>query len=184
MKRRIPTIDQYLNESFFKNLNVGEEPKTKAWLDSMKIKNYTINKDGTVDVKGNVLLSYKNLTEIPVQFNKVSGNFWCEGNKLKSLKGCPRYVGNTFFCFENNLTTLEGAPKEVFADFSCSRNKLISLEGAPQKLRRYFYCSGNNLTSLKLPLHLGHFSLFFLITPVISLILKISGFSIPLSSKN
>ena len=59
----------------------------KQWLDEMGVINYVINKDLTVDVKGDVNLSYKNLKELPVQFGKVKGNFFCSNNQLKSLKG-------------------------------------------------------------------------------------------------
>jgi hypothetical protein len=38
MNRRIPTIDEFISESFFSNMNVGEEAKTRAWLDKMNIK--------------------------------------------------------------------------------------------------------------------------------------------------
>ena len=46
------------------------------------ITNYTINPDGSIDVDGNVDLSYMDLTEIPLRFNKISGRFWCNSNKL------------------------------------------------------------------------------------------------------
>ncbi len=118
------TSNNITTGSFFKNLNVGEEAKTRAWLDKMGIKNYTINKDGTVDVEGDVDIFYKNLTgEIPIQFNKVGGSFYCYNNKLISLKGAPEKVGGDFSCTYNNLTSLKGAPKEVGRDFDCSNNK-------------------------------------------------------------
>ena len=59
----------------------------KQWLDEMGVKDYTINKNLIVDVEGDVNLSYKNLKELPVQFGKVKGNFFCSNNQLKSLKG-------------------------------------------------------------------------------------------------
>ncbi len=123
MKRRIPTIDEFVSESFFSNMNVGEEAKTRAWLDKMNIKNYTINKDG-VDVKGNVEISNRNLVEIPIKFNKVGGDFYCHNNKLTSLEGAPKEVGEDFYCHNNKLTSLEGAPKEVGGGFYCRNNKL------------------------------------------------------------
>ena len=70
------------------------EEEIKLWLDSMEIKGYTINKDLTVDVSGNVNLSSQKITSLPVQFGKITGNFYCNNNnKLTSLKGSPIHVG-------------------------------------------------------------------------------------------
>jgi len=92
------------------------------------IRNYTINDDFTIDVKGNVYISGKSLTKIPLKFNIVSGYFDCSYNKL---------------------TTLEGGPKEVDADFHCCDNQLTTLEGGPTSVGGGFYCSGNKLTMFK-----------------------------------
>ena len=61
------------------------------------ITNYTINPDGSIDVDGNVNLSYMGLTKIPIKFNKVSGYFDCSYNFITSLEGCPREVVGNFF---------------------------------------------------------------------------------------
>jgi len=134
------------------------------------IEDYNINDDLTVDVNGNVDLSDKRLTRIPITFGKVTGHFDCSVNNLKSLsgapkevggnfsclynnltslKGSPKEVGGDFNCFENNLTSLKGSPKEVGGDFNCFENNLTSLEGSPEKVGGYFDCFKNNLTSLK-----------------------------------
>ena len=133
------------------------------------ITNYTINRDGTIDVDGNVDLDDKSLTKLPLNFNKVSGHFYCEdnnltslegapqnvvnfscsGNKITSLEGAPQSVGGDFYCEDNNLTSLEGAPKSVGGGFYCYSNNLTSLEGAPQSVGGGFYCRDNNLTSLE-----------------------------------
>ena len=55
----------------------------------------------------------KGLTKIPIQFGKVKGNFWCEKNKLTTLKSAPREVYGIFSCYRNKLTTLQGAPQYV-----------------------------------------------------------------------
>ncbi len=73
-----------------------------------RIKNYTINQDGSIDVNGNVNLSSLELTELPLKFNRVSGYFSCSLNKLTSLEGCPSYVGGDFYCSWNELTSLDG----------------------------------------------------------------------------
>ena len=87
------------------------------------ITNYTINGDGSIDVFGDVDLSFKNLIEFPLTFNKVTGYFYCNNNKLTSLKGCPRWVGG-FFCSNNNLTSLEFSPDYVDELFYCIHNDL------------------------------------------------------------
>jgi hypothetical protein len=112
------------------------------------ISNYTINDDGSVDVDGDVDLNDCELTELPLTFNKVTGTFNCDDNKLTDLKGCPKSVG-VFFCGSNNLTDLEFSPEKVGGDFHCFGNKLTSLKGCPESIGGDFTCTGNNLTSLK-----------------------------------
>jgi len=134
----------------------------------MQIKNYKINSDLSVDVKGEVDISGKNLKEIPVRFNKVSRSFDCSNNLLTTLEGCPLKVGEDFNCEKNNLKnligghkdidgnyfasrcnlkTLEGSPKEV-AVFGCGFNQLKNLIGGPEKVLS-LTCNNNPLTSLK-----------------------------------
>ena len=80
---------------------------------------------------------------------KVTGNFWCHSNQLKSLEGCPQTVGGYFDCSNNQLESLEGCPQTVGGDFNCWNNKLKSLEGCPQTVGGYFNCYNNKkLTSL------------------------------------
>jgi hypothetical protein len=112
------------------------------------IKNWSII-DGLVDVDGDVDLSYRRLTKLPLKFGRVSGDFYCENNNLTTLEGAPKEVVGDFSCYNNKLTTLEGAPKEVGGGFICSNNKLTSLEGAPKEVGGYFYCYNNKLTTLE-----------------------------------
>jgi hypothetical protein len=88
------------------------------------IENYTVNDDGSIDVNGNVFLYKKGLTELPLSFNKVTGNFDCGENNLTTLKGCPRWIGGGFSCRGNNLTSLEFSPDYVGSDFWCRYNNL------------------------------------------------------------
>ena len=112
------------------------------------INNYTINSDGTIDVGGDVFLQVKNLYKLPLKFNRVSGNFYCNDNKLVSLEGSPKEVGGNFSCHYNQLISLEGAPKIVEGDFYCNYNNLTSLEGAPKWVGGDFYCKHNPLPQL------------------------------------
>ena len=88
------------------------------------IENYTVNDDGSIDVDGDVFLYKKGLTELPLSFNKVPGNFDCGENNLTTLKGCPRWIGGSFYCSENSLTSLEFSPDYVGIGFFCGWNQL------------------------------------------------------------
>ena len=113
------------------------------------IRNYTINDDGSIDVDGEVDLSRRNLTKLPLKFRNVSGTFACHINELTSLEGAPKFVGRHFSCSRNLLKSLEGAPKFVDGEFSCGYNQLISLKGSPKSVGGSFYCQYNMITSLK-----------------------------------
>jgi hypothetical protein len=133
--------NQFINESNQEDID--------SICQKYRIKNYTINQDGTIDVDGNVYLSFKKLNKLPLKFRNVSGNFYCYNNQLTSLEGSPQSVGGGFFCEINKLTTLEGAPKSVGGCFYCYQNQLTTLEGSPQSVGGDFYCSINKLTTLE-----------------------------------
>lgn len=122
---------------------------TEAILKDLGIKNYKINEDLTVDVKGNVQISRKGLTSIPVQFGIISGDFNCDNNKLTSLEGSPKEVKGSFDCSVNELTSLQGGPKEVGSSFYCGYNNLTTLDGSPKEVKGNFYSYNNKLKSLQ-----------------------------------
>ena len=95
--------------------------------------------------KGNLNLSYMNLTVLPEILKNVSvdGNFSCSNNKLTSLVGAPKSVGGNFWCSYNNLKSLTGAPTSVGGDFYCGNNFLTSLRGAPKTVGGDFVCHSN-----------------------------------------
>jgi hypothetical protein len=82
------------------------------FLDKVCADVWTLNSNGEVDVihslgspnMSNVIISGKDLKEIPVKFGRVDGYFDCSNNNLTTLKNCPDYVGGEFFCYGNNLT--------------------------------------------------------------------------------
>ena len=127
------------------SLQLGKRPMITKWLDIMGVKNYTINPDWTIDVKGDVHLYDKNLIEFPdyIMFNHVSGDFYCYSNQLTSLEGCPTSVGGGFSCGYNQLTSLKGCPTSVGDSFWCDNNQLTSLDGCPISVGGYFYCKNN-----------------------------------------
>ena len=105
-----------------------------------KITNYTINDDGSIDVNGSVNLYNKGLTELPLTFNKVSGDFFCGRNNLTSLKGSPKWVGGYFNCNYNQLTSLEFSPDYVGLNFNCINNKLTD-NYCDSEISKGFYTS-------------------------------------------
>ncbi len=125
----------------FENFNSDE--KIHEICKKHNIKNYTINKDHSIDVDGDVYLYRKGLTKIPLKFRKVSGYFDCDDNSLTSLEGSPTSVGGDFYCDNNKLTSLEDSPTSVGGHFYCDNNKLTSLEGSPTSVGGYFYCNDN-----------------------------------------
>ena len=131
-----------------KSFNESIESDIDSICKKYKIKDYIINSDGYIDVDWDVDLSRKNLTKLPLKFNKVSGSFYCFSNQLTTLEGSPKEVGGSFGCSYNQLTSLEGGPKEVSGYFNCDNNQLTSLEGGPTKLRDDFYCDRNPLPDI------------------------------------
>jgi hypothetical protein len=73
---------------------------------------WALNDKGEVDVEGNVSIRKIGLTQIPVKFGRVSGDFSCSWNNLTTLKNCPDYVGGEFFLYSNNLTSYFKSIKE------------------------------------------------------------------------
>jgi hypothetical protein len=109
------------------------------------IQNYTINPDGSIDVIDNVKLCNNNLTELPLKFNKVVGEFSCSNNNLTSLDGSPNYIDGDFHCYNNQLENLDGSPNYIGGHFNCWGNKLTYLEGCPNYVGGKFNCFFNPL---------------------------------------
>jgi hypothetical protein len=107
----------------------------QAWLDKMKIENYIINDDLTVDVDGNVSIGERDLIRIPVQFGVIKGWFDCSSNKLKSLQGSPKDCNHVFDCSHNELTSLEFIPQNCKRVICYWNDELTSLEGAPKNAK-------------------------------------------------
>ena len=116
------------------------------------INDYTINPDGSIDVDGNIILSYDfergELSKIPLKFAKVIGDFECDRNQLTTLKGSPRSVGGNFECSGNQLTSLEYCPVSVGGNFDCHNNQLTSLEGLPE-IGGYLNCRRNQIIDFR-----------------------------------
>ena len=120
--------------------------EVENWLKEMGIENYIINEDLTVDVKGDVNISFERLKEIPVQFGIVEGDFYCYNNELTSLEGCPKEVKGSFNCYDNNLINLEDCPEVIHGDFDCGHNNLTSFKFFPKEIKgSYISIYGNKI---------------------------------------
>ena len=113
-----------------------------------RIGNYTINEDGTIDVDGDVNLYNKGLTELPLKFGKVSGNFSCPNNNLTSLEGSPSSVGGYFHCYNNQLKSLSGISKYISGNIDCRYNELRDVKGIKDGWRGEFYVVGNPVAKI------------------------------------
>jgi hypothetical protein len=119
----------------------------KNWLDNYGIMNYTINNNLTVDVDDSVRLFNKSITEFPIQFGIVKGNFNFSRNKITSLKGCPHTVHGEFDCSHNQLVTLKHCPKLVHGDFYFHGNKVSLLDYLPDVVDGVLACGINPIVN-------------------------------------
>lgn len=136
-----------LNNSIFSSIKLTPKEKLIQLIDG----SYTINKDGSIDVVGDVFfqgVKIKSISEV-AYFRKVSGDFECFGIGITSLKGSPEYVGGKFSISQNKLKSLDFCPKVVIGDFRCHKNQITSLEISPEYVGGNFNASFNNLYSLK-----------------------------------
>jgi hypothetical protein len=128
----------------------GLTDEQRKFLDEYIFGTWSMNSEGLVDVLGSFNCRYEELEDfLGIRFGKVSVNFWCDGNRLRTLEGAPKKVGGHFFCDNNQLRTLEGSPGKVSGNFYCHRNPLISIEGTPEVIKGYF-CFKNTVFSYNL----------------------------------
>jgi hypothetical protein len=118
------------------------------WLHEMKVDNYTINQDLTIDVNGSVNLERKSLESFPYAFGVIEGDFNCSYNELKSLKNSPQIIKGEFNCQSNRLQSLIGGPVSA-KDYFCSYNNLTNLEGITSIVNGNVGCAHNRLKSLE-----------------------------------
>lgn len=118
-----------------------------------KITDYIINDDYSIDVSGDVNLAYsKGIKRLPLRFRNVTGYFFCMGNSLTTLKGCPEYVGGDFCCSSNKLTNMEFSPKKIEGCVDYRNNMITSLKYAPNDVSEWINVNDNNLPIIMLEL--------------------------------
>lgn len=138
-----------LNISLFVPISLSQEEILNSVV---RNGTYSIDSNGTIDVQGNVDISFMNLSSILKEignFGKVTGNFDCSENALISLEGSPSFIGGSFLCQKNKLETLEHCPNNVGSNFYCFGNNLKSLQHSPKTVGLGFFAYSNYLTSIK-----------------------------------
>jgi hypothetical protein len=125
------------------------EAETRAWLNQQGVQNYTITSEYFVDVVGDVDISNRGLTDIPVQFTTITGDFNCNHNNLEYTIGFPTNVGGSLDCSYNKLVTFTPSiiNSLVSVDFNCSYNMLTALDGCPSHVHN-LYCQHNKIADL------------------------------------
>lgn len=159
-------------ESGLPNQFFTKRADIEKWLEEKGVTRYTLTKNLIVNVHQSVDISdYHDLQvqAFPVRFGHVEGSFYCRGNDLITLIGCPHTVTGYFSCRNNKLKTLIGGPIEVGISYDCgtnelvtlkgmaknpgsidcSKNKLTNLEYSPEETDEEFNCSENELVTLK-----------------------------------
>lgn len=118
------------------------------------IVNYSFDEQGFLNVRDDVSLHNskelrdRGLTELPFKFGKIFGHFDCSVNDLTSLTNAPYEVGGSFYCYGNKLKNLEGCPEIVNTHFVCSNNLIETLKYHPKKVGGDFCADRNPIRSL------------------------------------
>ncbi len=110
----------------FLNIFNNHKQKIKNTCEEYGIKNYIINDDLSIHVNGSVYLTDMGLTKLPLNFNKVSGDFWCNDNQLTSLEGAPLKI-STLLCENNIIYTFDNAPMYINGVFRCNGNPIFEI---------------------------------------------------------
>ena len=89
------------------------------------------------------------LTELPYEFEYVSGSFAAVNCELTSLKNFPKKVDGDLNISSNKLESLKGCTKEVGGNFICNGNYLRSLEYGPTHVGKDYRFVKNEVNSFK-----------------------------------
>jgi len=94
----------------------------------MKFKDTTFGNMSDKVWKGNIYLTWVQLTSLEGAPKEVKGDFECYGNNLKNLKYTPKVVQGDFICSTNDIATFIELPKIVNGNFDCCNNRLTQEE--------------------------------------------------------
>ena len=119
-----------------------------AYYDDFIIKNNAVNIDESLLSEPNF---DRNETALSIQFGTVSGSFNISSSVIKTLKGCPTYVGGTFSIMDcKNLTSLKYGPKHVEGNYYCTNTNIKELRWLPDYAGTFVFEWDKNLNLLPL----------------------------------
>ena len=96
----------------------GLTDEQRKFLDKNTSGRWSVNSERLVDVKGGFYCYGERIEDfLGIRFGKVSEDFYCSGNQLRTLEGSPREVGGSFYCYRNPLISLEGVPEVIEGNF-------------------------------------------------------------------
>ncbi len=112
--------DEYLHQQKLKMIQL--------YLTWWNVSAYTINDDYSVSTDCDVVLSKESIEggKIPITFDTVNGNFYCDECELVTLIGAPKSVKGSFDCSRNKIKSLYGAPSFVGGSFNCKQNPIVT----------------------------------------------------------
>lgn len=154
-----------------KNL-ISQEEMSDIYALCLKhgIQNFSINSDGSIDVRGDVNLRAESLDWLPIKFNVVDGFFDVSNNKIydfhnfpkevkgdllvmvnyfTSLEGFDTKVGGSIMFSNNRLQSVKGLPNEIHGSLDLSENSIVFLDGIPNIIHGYLDISSNYIQTLK-----------------------------------
>lgn len=150
-----PTQAVFFNRKFLKVLDLIKN-KGKNWKDSKNLLDEKIQKIlEKARAFNNIIhedlnISGMKLTELPdLSQYIVNGDFVCQDNYIRNLKGCPKIVKGDFAVQSCRIQTLEGFPKFVGGSILLNHNQLTSLDGLPETTFGRLNVYNNKLKSLK-----------------------------------
>lgn len=85
------------------------------------VQDFTVNKNGSINVHGNVIMFKSQETELALKLSRVTDNFICCYSKLNSMKNFPKFVGGNLDISFTNIHALEGMPEYIDRHFVCTK---------------------------------------------------------------
>lgn len=110
---------------------------------------WTIEKDGSVDIQGSLIIREYSGSTLPFKIKNVDGNLIIISDTLTSLEGCPKKVSGSFDITSNSLKNLKGSPKIVLGDYFIRCNSLESIEGISTEIdgNLWYNSNGKDITT-------------------------------------
>ncbi len=128
-----PSISSSINEKNQNEIRVSNSVSLETF---QGIHSRHKDEDYKLHARKPVTLAGTKITELPCMFATCAESFDCSNNKLKSLKGCPEYVGGFFDASANLLKSLEHVPSYISGTAYFTGNpSLRSLVGIGKQIK-------------------------------------------------